>query len=1010
MPRGGVCSASHNFQRQMSFSKLYRSLTGICTQRRQSERRAYASTWVSGALAIGIGMSLAWLGIPARAAFPEGAPPVVHFSPDIAAFPQTFDISEGEAAVYIASMDGVLSFDGQRWALLRLPNDDYVPSLEYDGKSRVYIGGVDLIGFLDISDPTVFHDLTPKLRKSIGNASFGDVIRILSTPDGIFFKCADYLFRYDPAQDSFQFWQNPGHPTEVGFGGLALFHGAVVTQFRGEGLRQYHQGQWLRLTHDGEASAPIVALMELPDGGLLLFNREGPWQEFINDQVRSYSMPEGVPDPLSCATPATLHDGTLAMACDDGELRLVDTRNHRLHSIPISHTALTGIEVAHDGGVMVTDNESMYYVPWPPRWSIVDAQDGLRGDIHRLRPWGNRWVALSNNGVYIADGTSTGQKPAFRAAAFAQGDSWDLLGIDGNSALATVNDKLAVVDSQYQVHPIEGPTLDAKQLFRSTRDPSIVYAGGNNGMWILHGQGDSWHLVDQRLHKPDGVNSFVEDGDLRLWIGTDRDGIHCLTLSPDHLHVIDDRAYGINDGIRYGVIGEAELFRWKDGSIIATTRTGQYRWNGKRFEQDALDGLAELNDPTLTLDYVVAPDGEEWADNGRHLYHRSSGQPWRIETIPGMSRGGIESYAFDETGALLLTGASQIYRYDSRLKSPDEGWKPTVRLHAIEWTGPDAHAAALPLHPDKPPELEMGDFSLDFQVSLPEFRTERPALFSDELFPVEKSFNTWSPNPRTGWSQIAPGEYTYVARALDADGNVSETQPYHFIILAPWYKRPWAYFLWGLLVISAAGAFALALSDNRTRRLRAQTTQLETMVAERTRELAEANTRLEQLALMDGLTEVANRRGLDTWLQEVWQRCVEHARSMAIIVIDIDHFKSINDRLGHVGGDELLKKVSQILTECLRGAEYRIGRFGGDEFVAGLPGADVEQAAEIAECMRKRVEASGLATISVGVAARLPRVDEPVVGLLNEADTALYKCKQGGRNRVVVEYHGIDSI
>lgn len=949
-------------------------------------------------------------GTIAWGAFPEGTPPVVRFTPDIAAFPQSFDVSAGSGAVYIASMDGVLAFDGQRWSLLRLPNEDYVQSISYDGQSRVYIGGVDLIGYLDTDTPTVFHDLTPRVRAHLGNTNFGEVLKVLAAPDGIFFKCVDYLLRYDPKTDAVEFWSNSGHPTEVAFGGLSLYHGAVVTQFRGQGLRQYHDGHWLPLTADERAVDPVVELAELPDGGLLLFSRSGPWKELVNGEVRPFAMPEGIANPLGCSTSARLHDGTLALACEDGVLRLVDTEAHRVHPIPVSQTALTGIDVANDGGVLVTDNESLYYVPWPPRWSIIGSQDGVHGDVHRLRPWGGRWVALSNNGIYIADGATPSQKPAFHAAAFAQGDSWDLLGIDDSTALVTANDKLAVVDSQGRTLPIDGPTLDPKLLFRSARDPSIVFAGGNNGLWILQGQGANWHIVEQRLHQPDGVNTFLEDGDHHLWIGTDRDGIHCLTLSADRLHVTEDRAFGIEDGIRYGVLGEAELFRWKDGSIIATTRTGQYRWNGKRFEADSLDGLVDINDPTLTLDYVVAPDGEEWADNGRHLFHRSKGQPWRTETVPGMNRGWIESYAFDDRGALLLTGAGQIYRYDSRVHSTAEGWKPTVRLHAIEWQGPDAQAAQLPLHPDSPPELAMGDFSLDFQVSLPEFRTEKPALFSDELYPVEKSFNAWNPNPRTGWSQITPGEYTYVARALDAEGNISETPPYHFVILAPWYKRPWAYGLWGVLMLTAAGAFALGFSENRNRRLKAQTTRLETMVAERTRALAEANTRLEQLALMDGLTEVANRRGLDTWLQEVWQRCVEQSRSMAIIVIDIDHFKSINDRLGHVVGDELLKKVSQILTECLAGAEYRIGRFGGDEFVAGLPGADVEQAAEIAECMRRRVEASGLATISVGVAARPPRVDEPVVGLLNEADTALYKCKQGGRNRVIVEYHGIDSI
>jgi diguanylate cyclase (GGDEF)-like protein len=946
-----------------------------------------------------------------HASFPEGAPPVVRLTPDIGAFPQTFDVSEGSAAVYVAGMDGVLSYDGQRWSLLRLPNEDNVQSLDYDGKSRIYLGGTNQIGYFDTEDPTVFHDLTPLVESRIGDKEFGSVLQTLATSDGVFFKCNEYLFRYDPGRGTVESWQNPGHSTQVAFGGMDMYRGAAVVQFRGVGLRQYRNDQWLPVSDKSEVLDPVVALSELPDGGLLLFSKDGPWQEWINDEVHPYAMPDGVPaQPLSCATATKLHDGVLAMACDDGVLRLVDTQAHRLHSIPISETALTGVSVANDGGVLVTDNESLYYVPWPPRWSIVGPEDGLRGDVHRLRRWGDRWVALSNNGIYVADGGKNAHAPAFRAAPYAEGDSWDLLGIDADTALATVNDKVSIVHGDGSLRAIDGPPLDAKLILRSERDASIVYVCGDGGMWILQGHGADWRVVEARLHQPDAVNTLLEEGDRQLWIGTDRAGVHRLTLSPDRLHVVEDRAFGAADGIHYGKLGEAELFRWKDGSVIATTRTGQYRWAGSRFEADPLDGLSALNDPKLTLDYVVAPNGDEWADNGRHLYHRSAGQPWHNETVPGMAQGGIEAYAFDEQGSLLLTGASKIVRYDARIASTPATWKPSIRLHAIEWGGPDAKDTHLPLHPDAPPQLLMGDFSLDFQVSLPEFRTDRPTLFSDQMSPVEKDFGLWSINPRTGWSQMSPGEYTYVARAIDADGNITQTEPYHFVILSPWYKRSWAFALWAILLLSATGAFAVGLTENRTRRLRALTVRLETMVAERTRALAEANTRLEQLALMDSLTEVANRRGLDVWLRESWQRCIDTGKPMAIIVIDIDHFKSINDRLGHVGGDELLKKVSQILTSCLRRSEDRIGRYGGDEFVVGLPGADIELGAEIAETMRSRIEASGLTTISVGVAARQPRLDEPVVALLNEADTALYKCKQGGRNRVFVEYHGIDGI
>jgi len=118
-------------------------------------------------------------------------------------------------------------------------------------------------------------------------------------------------------------------------------------------------------------------------------------------------------------------------------------------------------------------------------------------------------------------------------------------------------------------------------------------------------------------------------------------------------------------------------------------------------------------------------------------------------------------------------------------------------------------------------------------------------------------------------------------------------------------------------------------------------------------------------------------------------------------VIDADHFKEYNDRHGHLAGDEALKKLTQILAACLRRAEDLVARFGGDEFVAVLPGAELHIAHEVAEIMRRRVEDSGVGvTISVGYSARMPHANETVWALVHEVDGALYEAKRGGRNRI----------
>jgi diguanylate cyclase (GGDEF)-like protein len=127
-------------------------------------------------------------------------------------------------------------------------------------------------------------------------------------------------------------------------------------------------------------------------------------------------------------------------------------------------------------------------------------------------------------------------------------------------------------------------------------------------------------------------------------------------------------------------------------------------------------------------------------------------------------------------------------------------------------------------------------------------------------------------------------------------------------------------------------------------------------------------------------------------------------------MIDIDEFKKYNDRYGHQGGDDCLKKVAETLKVSLTRASDMVSRYGGEEFVVVLPGTDQQQAIVTAERLRQRVEAMNMpheaatsgnkrVTISVGVASYLPKAKDRAETLLSAADQALYGAKHGGRNR-----------
>jgi diguanylate cyclase (GGDEF)-like protein len=175
---------------------------------------------------------------------------------------------------------------------------------------------------------------------------------------------------------------------------------------------------------------------------------------------------------------------------------------------------------------------------------------------------------------------------------------------------------------------------------------------------------------------------------------------------------------------------------------------------------------------------------------------------------------------------------------------------------------------------------------------------------------------------------------------------------------------------------------------------------------ERTNILEVQNRNLQQLIITDPLTGLVNRRHLDAMLEHEIARSQRTGASFCVCLIDIDHFKSINDNLGHLAGDQALTMMAQWLTESLRRVDV-ISRYGGEEFVIILSDCGLNAGLRIAEQLRGRVEHAsrvdpfaqhGGFTISAGVAQYHQDMD--LRQLLDFADAAMYRAKRSGRNRV----------
>jgi len=158
---------------------------------------------------------------------------------------------------------------------------------------------------------------------------------------------------------------------------------------------------------------------------------------------------------------------------------------------------------------------------------------------------------------------------------------------------------------------------------------------------------------------------------------------------------------------------------------------------------------------------------------------------------------------------------------------------------------------------------------------------------------------------------------------------------------------------------------------------------------------------LEHLANHDSLTNALTRRHMDDACRSELERCRRHGRSMALLIMDLDHFKEVNDTYGHQAGDQALINFVARVNALLR-APDQLGRFGGEEFVALLPDTSLDEAISVAERIRDACTLAGQApafTVSIGVTTN-QKDNDTVDKLLARADTALYRAKAAGRNRV----------
>ena len=191
--------------------------------------------------------------------------------------------------------------------------------------------------------------------------------------------------------------------------------------------------------------------------------------------------------------------------------------------------------------------------------------------------------------------------------------------------------------------------------------------------------------------------------------------------------------------------------------------------------------------------------------------------------------------------------------------------------------------------------------------------------------------------------------------------------------------------------------------------------RINVLLTEEMHERRRAQNELERLSRQDPLTGLANRRTFDSLYDLEWRRALRAQLPLALLMVDVDEFKSYNDHHGHQAGDKALRRIAEAIRTAVKRAGDEPARYGGEEFAVILPAADLEGARHVADAVRREVELDAVRredypdnrplTVSVGVASMVPGPNDAPANLISRADQALYRAKAAGRNAVACDEH-----
>lgn len=909
--------------------------------------------------------------------------------------PQTFDVAQdGRGVLLFGNLHGLVTYDGAWWELHKLPDEQAPLALAADSRGRVALGLVGDFGYLarDAKGSYAYRSLLGSLPPAQRNV--GDIRDVCVTTAGFLFVGEQQLL----------IW-NGGSARAIAQSAAAdaprgCYSDGAEVFLRGPKGLQRLDPHTFRITPAG-LDRRVMHIVRGADGKLIAATRD--------DGL--FVVENGTATPFAPAVSAwlkgkvvtggeRLRDGRIVLATHSDGLVLFDAGGNIEQILNVAagvpDAVLADAFVDREGALWLAMEGPIVRIDLASPVTAFDGRRGIRGSAGDVTQHGNRLYTATTHGVYELDegGNARRLEPMEEGA-------WRVFSVEGDLLAGTSKGIYRLGANSTLEHIIEFER-ELYDMHRSTADPSRIWIAHGDGIGSIRRENGTWKyegLVPGVDHE---IASVVErDG--MLWCGTVFHGIVRVTDPRGPRQSV--RQFGDGEMNAFDIGGRATFVR-ASGEIVQLEPTGKFVPDTRLGHITAPRGF-----------FVVAEDrrGNVWINSTPpRVFERQGNGTYAREGRPlvSVTAADIQNIRVTSDGAIWFAGDRGLFRYDPTARSEVFAAQPRPIIRRVVAGEDRVLFGGATERPRETASLrhDFGRIRVEFAPA-----SYRPGVeYQYRLDPIDADWSKWTAEPFIDYTTLSANDYTFRLRARGAGSAPSEEAEWSFSVLPPWYATRWALGLWLLLAVM----LVLLVIRFRTGALRRQAEKLRARVAEQTAELQEtvkllesANTQLEALSLEDDLTGIANRRLFERSLADEWNRARRHEQPLALILLDLDHFKDLNDRRGHPAGDDCLRRVGAFLSEAVRRSGEVVARYGGEEFAILLPGTDGTGALRVAETLREGIErlsipygngAQKRVTASCGVAAIIPPLDASSDQLVANADRALYAAKHTGRNCVRV--------